>query len=112
MDADGQITVASALDHENRDSYNLTTTVSDPAGGSDSMNITITVTNVEEAGSAAFDSTATAGGQHPAHRRSNRPGTGTSAARAGPGAGEPQAKDRGPSSNEQPERPTRPKRRT
>ena len=57
VDPDGQLTVAATLDHENRDSYNLTATVSDPAGGSDSMDITITVTNVEEAGSAAFDST-------------------------------------------------------
>ena len=58
VDADGQLTVAATLDHENRDSYNLTATVSDPAGGSDSMDITITVTNVEETGSAAFDSAA------------------------------------------------------
>ena len=56
VDADGQITVAASLDHENRNSYNLTATVSDPAGGSDSMDITITVTNVEEPGTVTFDS--------------------------------------------------------
>ena len=56
VDPDGQLTVAATLDHENRDSYNLTATVSDPAGGSDSMDITITVTNVEEPGTVTFDS--------------------------------------------------------
>ncbi len=55
--ADGQINVAAALDHESRDSYALVSTASDPAGRTDSMDVTITVTNVEETGTVEFDST-------------------------------------------------------
>ena len=55
--ADGQIKVAATLDHESRDSYALVSTASDPAGGADSMDVTITVTNVEETGTVEFDST-------------------------------------------------------
>ena len=55
VDDNGQITVASALDHESRSSYSLTATVSDPAGGSDSTPVSITVENAEEPGSVAFD---------------------------------------------------------
>ena len=50
VDDNGQITVASALDHESRSSYSLTATVSDPAGGSDSTPVNITVDNAEEPG--------------------------------------------------------------
>ena len=57
VDADGQISVASALDHESRNSYALVSTASDPAGETDSMDVTITVTNVEETGTVEFNST-------------------------------------------------------
>ena len=50
VNEDGQITVASALDHEGRSSYSLTATVSDPAGGSNSTPVSITVENAEEPG--------------------------------------------------------------
>ena len=50
VDEGGQITVAADLDHEGRSSYNLTATVSDPAGGSDSTPVSITVENAEEPG--------------------------------------------------------------
>ena len=55
VDKGGQITVAAALDHEGRSSYSLTATVSDPAGGSDSIHIGITVENAEELGAVSFD---------------------------------------------------------
>ena len=50
VNQDGQITVAAVLDHESRSSYSLTATVSDPAGGSDSTPVSITVENAEEPG--------------------------------------------------------------
>ena len=50
VNQDGQITVAAALDHEGRRSYSLTATVSDPAGGADSTQVSITVENAEEPG--------------------------------------------------------------
>ena len=59
VDEGGQITVAAALDHEGRSSYSLTATVSDPAGGSDSTPVNITVENAEEPGVVALS----AGGQ-------------------------------------------------
>ena len=59
VDEGGQITVAAALDHEGRSSYSLTATVSDPAGGSDSTQVSITVENAEEPGVVALS----AGGQ-------------------------------------------------
>ena len=55
VDEDGQITVAAALDHESRPSYTLTATVSDPAGGSSSTTVNITVENAEEPGTVVFD---------------------------------------------------------
>ena len=58
IDAHGQIRTAGPMDHEARASYTLTATVSDPAGGSDSMSVTIAVTNVEEPGSVTLNSNA------------------------------------------------------
>ena len=55
VDDNGQIMVAAALDHEGRSSYSLTATVSDPAGGSDSTPVNITVENAEEPGTVALD---------------------------------------------------------
>ena len=54
VNQDGQITVAAALDHESRSSYSLTATVSDPAGGSNSTPVSITVENAEEPGAVAL----------------------------------------------------------
>ena len=55
----GEISVASALDHETASSYTLTVTASDGNGGTDTATVTITVTDVNEApvfnpGSYAF----------------------------------------------------------
>ena len=55
VDGQGQITVAAALDHEGRGAYTLTAAVSDPAGGSDSTPVSITVENAPEPGSVVFD---------------------------------------------------------
>ena len=54
VNRDGQITVAAVLDHESRSSYSLTATVSDPAGGSGSTPVSITVENVEEPGAVVL----------------------------------------------------------
>ena len=45
----GQIQTSAALDHETKDAYAVTVSVSDSKGGSDSINVTINVTNVNEA---------------------------------------------------------------
>ncbi len=45
----GALTVAGALDHETTTSYSLTVTASDPAGGSSTAAVTVTVTDVDEA---------------------------------------------------------------
>ncbi len=45
----GALTVASALDYETTPSYPLTVTASDPAGGTATAAVTVTVTNVDEA---------------------------------------------------------------
>ena len=44
----GQIQTRAALDYETKDTYSLTVAVSDGKGGSDSINVTINVTNVNE----------------------------------------------------------------
>ena len=53
IDASGAITVGAALDHETTESYSLTVTVEDGSGLSDTADVSITVTNVNEA--PAFD---------------------------------------------------------
>ena len=58
VDGAGQITTAAALDHEARSSYTLTATVSDPAGGSGSITVNISVENVEEPGAVTFGTNA------------------------------------------------------
>ncbi len=45
----GALTVAGALDHETTASYGLTVKASDPAGGSSTAAVTVTVTDVDEA---------------------------------------------------------------
>ena len=58
IDGNGQITTAASLDHEAQASHSLTATVSDPAGGSDSIAVSVTVTNVEEPGTVHFGTNA------------------------------------------------------
>ena len=50
IDGNGRITSAAPLDHEAQPVLTLTAAVQDPAGGSDSMTVTVRVENVEEAG--------------------------------------------------------------
>ena len=58
VDGNGQITMTASPDHEARSSYSLTATVSDPAGGSDSITVNVTVENLEEPGAVSFGSDA------------------------------------------------------
>ena len=58
VDAGGQISMTAVPDYEARSSYQVTATVSDPAGGSDAITVNIAVQNVEEPGSVAFDTDA------------------------------------------------------
>ena len=46
----GQLMTLAALDYETKDSYEVMVTASDPGGLSDSIDVTITVTNVDEMG--------------------------------------------------------------
>ena len=55
IDANGQMTATASLDHESKSSHSFTAKVSDPAGGSDTLAVNVTVQNVEEAGTAAID---------------------------------------------------------
>ena len=51
IDSDtGQLMTLAALDYEAKDTYSVTVTASDSGGLSDSIDVTITVTNVEEVG--------------------------------------------------------------
>ena len=50
IDGNGRITSAATLDHEAQPVITMTAVVQDPAGGSDSMTVTVRVENVEEAG--------------------------------------------------------------
>ena len=57
IDADtGQLMTLTALDHETKDSYSVTVTASDSGGLSDSIDVTITVTNVDEPGKVTLSS--------------------------------------------------------
>ena len=58
VDAGGQISMTAVPDYEARSSYQVTATVSDPAGGSDTITVNVAVQNVEEPGSVAFDTDA------------------------------------------------------
>ncbi len=44
----GQLRTSAALDYETKDSYSVTITVSDGKGGSDSIFVTISITNIDE----------------------------------------------------------------
>ena len=54
--SNGEITVKSdaTIDHENRPSYSVTITATDPYGGTDTVAVTITVTNVDEPGAVTL----------------------------------------------------------
>ena len=49
VNTSGQLQTKNALDHETDDAYSVTVSVSDSKGGTDSINVTINVTNVNEA---------------------------------------------------------------
>ena len=55
--ATGQLMTQTALDYENKDTYMVTVTASDPGDLSDSIDVTITVTNVDEMGTLVLSST-------------------------------------------------------
>ena len=55
IDANGQMTATAALDHEAQSSHSFTAKVSDPAGGSDTLAVAVTVVNVEEPGVVTLD---------------------------------------------------------
>ena len=52
----GQLRTKTQLDYESRVSYSVTVTARDPSNASDSIPVTISVTNVEEAGTVTFSS--------------------------------------------------------
>ena len=57
IDSDtGQLMTLAALDYETKATYSVTVTASDSGGLSDSIDVTITVTNVEEAGTVTLSS--------------------------------------------------------
>ena len=48
--ASGQLQTAAPLDYEDKSSYEVTVTATDPSGASDSITVTVTVSNLDEAG--------------------------------------------------------------
>ena len=52
----GQLMTKEALDYETRDSYEVMVTATDPEGASDMITVTITVTNLDEAGTVTLSS--------------------------------------------------------
>ena len=54
----GQLMTLAALDYETKDTYSVTVTASDSGGLSDSIDVTITVTNVDEPGAVNLSSQA------------------------------------------------------
>ena len=55
IDANGQMTATASLDHESKSSHAFNAKVSDPAGGSDTITVNVTVQNAEEAGTVVID---------------------------------------------------------
>ena len=53
----GQLRTRAALNFEGKSSYRVTVTAADPAGADDTITVTITVGNVEEAGTVTLSST-------------------------------------------------------
>ena len=54
IDGNGQITATVVLDHETKSSYAFQAEVSDPAGGTDHVNVNVSVANVEEQGTVSL----------------------------------------------------------
>ena len=52
----GQLRTKTELDHESRSSYSVIVTARDPSKASDSIGVTISVTNIEETGTVRFSS--------------------------------------------------------
>ena len=59
VDQNGQITIIASLDHETHPAYSFTARVSDPAGGSDTITVAVSVENVEEAGTVTLSPSGT-----------------------------------------------------
>ena len=58
IDADsGQLQTKAALDYETKSSYSVTVTATDPSGASDTITVTIEVTNADEPGTVTLSST-------------------------------------------------------
>ena len=64
-DSSGEITVKSdaTIDHESRASYSVAITAMDPAGGASTINVTITVTDVDELGTVTLSRETPAAGR-------------------------------------------------
>ena len=54
VDTSGQLQTKAPLDYETKDSYTVTVTATDPGNASDTIDVTITLTNVEEAGTVTL----------------------------------------------------------
>ena len=54
--ATGQLLVGSPLDHETEDSYSVKVIATDPSGSKDTITVTITINDVDEAGTVALSS--------------------------------------------------------
>ena len=54
VDTSGQLQTKDPLDYETKDSYTVTVTATDPGNASDTIDVTITLTNVEEAGTVTL----------------------------------------------------------
>ena len=54
VDTSGQLQTKVALDHEQKSSYEVTVTATDPSGAADSITVTITVNNLDEKGTVTL----------------------------------------------------------
>ena len=54
VDTSGQLQTKAPLDYETKDSYTVTVIATDPENASDTIDVTITLTNVEEAGTVTL----------------------------------------------------------
>ena len=54
VDTSGQLQTKDALDHEEKSSYEVTVTATDPSGAADNITVTITVINLDEAGTVTL----------------------------------------------------------